>query len=194
MSQPPTSSKNTGHTANKGGDRGRIRKIPVLGVGWVASSSLFSHACFARKESVHIRIFAKSVTYCCFTCLHTHSHSTTNQTNLHTRFTHHQPTFNQPNKPPHTNTKMQFSITLVAAALAATVTATAAYPATNGTVSAAFYPTGTGSASKPTGTGHSSGKPSPTSQLPFTGAASKASVGGAMMVVVGGVALVNLTS
>jgi hypothetical protein len=88
---------------------------------------------------------------------------------------------------------MQFSITLVAAALAATVTATAAYPATNGTVSAAFYPTGTGSASKPTGTGHSSGKPSSTSQVPFVGAASKASVGGAMMVVVGGVALVSLT-
>jgi hypothetical protein len=86
---------------------------------------------------------------------------------------------------------MQFQITLLAALAA---TATAAYaPLNNGTVSAAMYPTGTGSASKPTGTGSAGGKATPTSQVPFTGAASKASIGSAMMVVVGGVALVSLT-
>jgi hypothetical protein len=86
---------------------------------------------------------------------------------------------------------MQFQITVLAALAA---TATAAYaPTNNGTVSAAMYPTGTGSASKPTGTGSAGGKATPTSQLPFTGAASKASIGSAMMVVVGGVAFVSFT-
>ncbi|KAF1920257.1 hypothetical protein BDU57DRAFT_534058 [Ampelomyces quisqualis] len=77
---------------------------------------------------------------------------------------------------------MQFSIFAIAAALAAT--SSAAYTATNGTVSAA-YPTGTGGAS-PSGTGS---VPRPTSSAPFEGGASMNLAGSMMgMVFVGGVA------
>ncbi|KAJ4370395.1 hypothetical protein N0V83_004913 [Neocucurbitaria cava] len=81
---------------------------------------------------------------------------------------------------------MQFSIIALAAAFAATTTAS--YLPTNGTTTA-IYPTGTGSLSTATGTGSPS---KPTSQIPFTGAAAVPTqmAGSALgLVVVGGVAL-----
>lgn len=81
---------------------------------------------------------------------------------------------------------MQFSVVALVAALAATASAT--YPV-NGTSTAAYYPTGTGTGA-PT-------VPAPTSsftQTPFEGAATKQGVAGSAlaMVVAGGVALVSL--
>ncbi|OAL49121.1 hypothetical protein IQ07DRAFT_588465 [Pyrenochaeta sp. DS3sAY3a] len=78
---------------------------------------------------------------------------------------------------------MQFSIVSLVAFLAATATA---FPG-NGTTSA-YYPTGTGSL-KPSGT---AAPTQPTSQIPFTGAASVPThmAGSALgLVVAGGVAL-----